>query len=344
MSAISQKRYHTCLFVVLAVSFVLLAVGDLFIGTTKVPVAEVWASLIGSSDNVSYATIICKMRLPKVIVAIFSGMALAASGLEMQTLFRNPLAGPYVLGINSGASLGVAIFTLAMPMLGVLSTSWFMRFGLTGMAWIGSALILMLVMSLSRRIKSINVILILGMMLGSAISAVVGILQYIGTEESLKAFMVWTMGSLSNVTVADLYILVPVVAVGLLLAISAVKSLNMLLLGENYARTMGLRVNRSRIVIFLSTTLLAGTVTAFCGPIGFIGLAMPHLARMTFRTADHRILMPASLLWGAVAMLLCCVVCDLVAHNGIMLPVNTITSLLGIPIILIVVLRNRNRQ
>ena len=190
----------------------------------------------------------------------------------------------------------------------------------------------------------INVILILGMMLGSAISSVVGILQYLGTDESLKAFVVWTMGSLSTVTVDDLRIMLPAVVVGLLLAIVAIKSLNMLLLGESYARTMGLRVARSRVVIFLSTTLLAGSVTAFCGPIGFIGLAMPHLARMTFRTADHRVLMPASMLWGAVSMLLCCVACDIVARGGVMLPINTITSLLGIPIIIIVVLRNRNRQ
>jgi iron complex transport system permease protein len=271
-------------------------------------------------------------------------MALAASGLEMQTLFRNPLAGPYVLGINSGASLGVALFTLAAPVVGALSGSLFMRLGLTGMAWIGSALILVLVMFLSRRIKNINVILILGMMLGSAISSVVGILQYLGTDESLKAFVVWTMGSLSTVTVDDLRVMLPAVVVGLLLAIAAIKSLNMLLLGESYARTMGLRVAQSRVIIFLSTTLLAGSVTAFCGPIGFIGLAMPHLARMTFRTADHRVLMPASMLWGAVSMLLCCVACDIVARGGVMLPINTITSLLGIPIIIIVVLRNRNRQ
>ena len=199
-------------------------------------------------------------------------------------------------------------------------------------------------MVLSRRIRNISVILILGMMLGSAISAVVGILQYMGTEESLKAFVVWTMGSLSNVTTEQLYIFVPVVIVGLLLSLVAVKSLNMLLLGENNARTLGLRVGMSRTIIFLATTLLAGTVTAYCGPIGFVGLAMPHLARMTFRTSDHRTLMPATMLWGGVAMLLCCLLCDLIARYSVMLPVNTITALLGVPIIIFVVLRNRNRQ
>lgn len=339
-----NSRSQNILFVLLSIALVALAIGDLAIGTTDIALSDVWAALVGGATTDEYRTIVCELRLPKVVVAIAAGMALAASGLEMQTLFRNPLAGPYVLGINSGASLGVALFTLAAPVVGALSGSVFMRLGLTGMAWIGSAVILILVMFLSRRIKNINVILILGMMLGSAISSVVGILQYLGTEESLKAFVVWTMGSLSTVTVDDLGVMLPAVVVGLLLAIVAIKSLNMLLLGESYARTMGLRVARSRVVIFLSTTLLAGSVTAFCGPIGFIGLAMPHLARMTFRTADHRVLMPASMLWGAVSMLICCVACDIVARGGVMLPINTITSLLGIPIIIIVVLRNRNRQ
>lgn len=339
-----NSRSQNILFVLLSIALVALAIGDLAIGTTDIALSDVWAALTGGVTTDEYRTIVCELRLPKVVVAIAAGMALAASGLEMQTLFRNPLAGPYVLGINSGASLGVALFTLAAPVVGALSGSVFMRLGLTGMAWIGSAVILILVMFLSRRIKNINVILILGMMLGSAISSVVGILQYLGTEESLKAFVVWTMGSLSTVTVDDLSVMLPAVVIGLLLAIVAIKSLNMLLLGESYARTMGLRVARSRVVIFLSTTLLAGSVTAFCGPIGFIGLAMPHLARMTFRTADHRVLMPASMLWGAVSMLICCVACDIVARGGVMLPINTITSLLGIPIIIIVVLRNRNRQ
>ena len=337
-----QHILHVSLFVLLGVAFVALAIADMLIGSEPIPVREIVSSLWGDV-SVEYETIIYKIRMPKVIVAIVSGMALSASGLLMQTLFRNPLAGPYVLGINSGASLGVALFTLAMPMIAV-QTPWLYDIGLTGMAWIGSAAILLMVMVLSRRIRNISVILILGMMLGSAISAVVGILQYMGTEESLKAFVVWTMGSLSNVTTEQLYIFVPVVAVGLMLSLVAVKSLNMLLLGESNARTLGLRVGMSRTIIFLATTLLAGTVTAYCGPIGFVGLAMPHLARMTFRTADHRTLMPAAMLWGAVAMLLCCLLCDLIARYSVMLPVNTITALLGVPIIIFVVLRNRNRQ
>ena len=318
--------------------------GDLLLGTTRIPLDEVWAVLVGESTNANYVKIITELRLPKIVVAILSGVALSVSGLQMQTLFRNPLAGPYVLGINSGASLGVALFTLAMPMFGLASGSMIVRLGLTGMAWIGSAVILMLVMSLSRKIKNINTILIIGMMLGSAISAVVGVLQYVGSEASLKAFVVWTMGSLSTVTRGDIAIFAPAVALGLLLSVVAIKSLNMLLLGENNARTMGLNVERSRLILFISTTLLAGSVTAFCGPIGFIGLAMPHLARLTFRTADHRVLLPASMLWGALSMVLCSLVADVVAHSSLVLPVNTITALLGVPIIIFVVVRNRYRQ
>lgn len=342
MDRSTQHILHVSLFVVLGMAFVALAIVDMLVGPEAIPVGEVVASLWGDVSE-EYATIIYKIRMPKVIVAIVAGMALSASGLLMQTLFRNPLAGPYVLGINSGASLGVALFTLAMPMVAV-GAPWLYNMGVTGMAWIGSAAILLLIMALSRRIKSISVILILGMMLGSAISAVVGILQYMGTEESLKAFVVWTMGSLTNVTTNQLYIFVPVVVVGLVLSIVAVKSLNMLLLGESNARTIGLRVGVSRTIIFLATTLLAGTVTAYCGPIGFVGLAMPHLARMTFRTSDHRVLMPAAMMWGAVAMLLCCLLSDVIARYSVMLPVNTITALLGVPIIVFVVLRNRNRQ
>ena len=338
-----QRRLHTKLFLLLSLLLLTAAFGDLLLGTTRIPLDEVWAVLVGESTNANFVKIITELRLPKIIVAILSGIALSVSGLQMQTLFRNPLAGPYVLGINSGASLGVALFTLAMPMFGVMSGSLVMRLGLTGMAWIGSAVILMLVMMLSHKIKNINVILIIGMMLGSAISAVVGVLQYVGSEESLKAFVVWTMGSLSTVTRGDIAIFAPAVVVGLLLSVVAIKPLNMLLLGENNARTMGLNVGRSRLILFLSTTLLAGSVTAFCGPIGFIGLAMPHLARLTFRAADHRVLVPASMLWGALSMVVCSLIADLVAHSSVVLPVNTITALLGVPIIIFVVIRNRHR-
>ena len=340
-----MQRRNTILFLLLSLLVVALLAIDMMVGSVGISAGEGGAAITGGECDPIKAKIIIDVRLMKAIVAILAGAALAVSGLQMQTLFRNPLAGPYVLGVSSGASLGVALFTLAAPMLGAYAGTMLANIGLTGMAWIGSAAILLLVMFLSRKIRNINVILIIGMMLGSAISAVVGILQYMGTEESLKAFVVWTMGSVSTVTTEQLAILVPVVVIGLLLAIIVIKPLNILLLGEGYARTLGLNVARSRAIIFLSTTLLAGTVTAFCGPIGFVGLAMPHLARMTFRTSDHRVLMPASMLWGALSMLLCCLVCDIVAYGGIAtFPINAVSSLLGIPIIIIVIIRNRHRK
>ena len=274
------------------------------------------------------AKIILNIRLIKAVVALLAGAALSVSGLQMQTLFRNPLAGPYVLGISSGASLGVALVVLA----GFGSS-----IGIAGAAWLGAALVLVVIAAVGHRIKDIMVILILGMMFSSGIGAVVQILQYVANDESLKMFVIWTMGSLGDVTLGQLGLLLPAVVLGLVLAVAVIKPLNLLLLGENYARTMGLDIRRSRQLIFLSTTLLAGTVTAFCGPIGFIGLAVPHVARILFADADHRILVPASILTGIVVMLLCDVLAKLLTF-----PINTITALLGIPIVIWVVIRNKS--
>ena len=324
------------LFTLLGILTLGLFVLDLAVGSVAIPLRDVWAALTGGPCDATTADIILKIRLLKAVTALFAGAALAASGLEMQTLFRNPLAGPYVLGISSGAGLGVALFLLGAPLLGIAGHSFVQSLGVAGAAWIGSALVLAVVMAVSRRIKDIMVILILGMMFGSGVSSVVEILQYLSDEAALKSFVIWTMGSLGDVTSAQLKILLPVVAAGLVLAVAVIKPLNLLLLGENYARTMGLNIQRTRTLIFLSTVLLAGTVTAFCGPVGFIGLAVPHLARMLFAAADHRILMPASMLVGA-AMLL---VCDLAAKS-LALPINTITALMGIPVVVVIVIRNR---
>lgn len=209
-------------------------------------------------------------------------------------------------------------------------------FGVAGAAWLGSMAVMMLMMAVSHRVKDIMVVLVLGMMLGSAISAVVMVLQYLGTESALKAFVVWTMGSLGDVTAGQLAIMAGAVVAGLAIAVVIIKPLNMLLLGEYYARTMGLRVTTTRVLTFISTTLLAGTVTAFCGPIGFIGLAIPHIARMLFNSADHRVLIPASMLLGINIMLFC----DIVS-KWLLFPINSITALVGIPVVVVVVMRNR---
>lgn len=332
-----MKSRTTILFILFTAAVAVLFAADIAVGSVSIPIRDVWAALTGGECDPTTARIIRDIRLMKAVVALVAGAALAVSGLQMQTLFRNPLAGPYVLGVSSGASLGVAIFILGAPMLGLTGHAWLSSLGVAGAAWIGAAATLALVAAISTRIKDIMVILILGMMISSGVSAIVQILQYLSAEEALKSFVVWTMGSLGDVTATQLALLLPAVAAGAALSVAAIKSLNMLLLGENYARSMGLDLHRSRSIILLSTTLLAGTVTAFCGPIGFIGLAMPHVARVIFRNADHRTLMPAAALTGAASLLLCDMVAKLLA-----LPVNSITALLGIPVVVWVVVRNRN--
>ena len=330
-------RRTAILFTVLSLLTAALFMADLLVGSVAVALRDIWAALTGGSCDPAVRDIILKIRLLKAVTALFAGAALAASGLQMQTLFRNPLAGPYVLGISSGAGLGVALFLLGAPLLGVSAHSFVQSLGIAGAAWLGAALVLLIGMAVSRRIKDIMVILILGMMFGSGVSSVVEILQYLSSEAALKSFVIWTMGSLGDVTGGNLALMLPVITAGLVLSVAVIKPLNLLLLGENYARTMGLNVQRTRTLLFLSTVLLAGTVTAFCGPVGFIGLAVPHLARMLFASADHRVLMPASMLSGAALLL----VCDLISKS-LALPINTVTALMGIPVVIVVVVRNRN--
>lgn len=320
-------RTSTLFVILLALTGFLFCV-DLSVGAVSIPLGHVISALTGGDCPPVTAKIILNIRLIKAIVALLAGASLSVSGLQMQTLFRNPLAGPYVLGISSGASLGVALVVLA----GVGSSM-----GMAGAAWAGAGIVLLIIAAVGHRIKDIMVILILGMMFSSGVSAVVQILQYLSNDESLKAFVMWTMGSLGDVTARQLLVLIPAIVAGLLLAIVTIKPLNMLLFGEEYAVTMGLDMRRSRALIFLSTTLLAGTVTAFCGPIGFIGLAMPHVTRLLFGNSDHRILLPGTILTGAAVMLLCDLISKLFT-----LPINAVTALLGIPIVVWVVIRNKN--
>ena len=332
-----MQRHSKIVFTTLGIALVACFIIDIMVGSVGISPREVWAALTGEECDPIKARIVIDIRLMKAIVALLAGAALSVSGLQMQTLFRNPLAGPYVLGVSSGASLGVALFILGAPLLGMASSSLLSSLGVAGAAWIGSALVLALVGAVSQRIKDIMVILILGMMIGSAVSAVVQILQYMSHEEALKSFVVWTMGSLGDVTSSQLWLVAPAIIAGLVLSVAVIKPMNLMLLGEAYARTMGLNIRRTRSLILLSTTLLAGTVTAFCGPVGFIGLAIPHLARIIFQEADHRVLLPATALSGAISLLLCDIVSKLLT-----LPVNTVTALLGIPIVVWVVVRNKN--
>ncbi|MCM1369348.1 MAG: iron ABC transporter permease [Candidatus Amulumruptor caecigallinarius] len=322
-----MRSKTSLLFIILILLTLFLFVVDLSVGEISIPIHDVWGALCGGDCPPTTARIILNIRLVKAIVALFAGAALSVSGLQMQTLFRNPLAGPYVLGISAGASLGVAIIVLA----GVS-----FPLGIAGAAWLGAAAVLVVISAVGHRIRDIMVILILGMMFSSGVGAVVQILQFLSKEESLKAFVIWTMGSLGDVTWRQMQIFAPSVVLGLLIAILAIKPLNLMMFGEEYAVTMGLNVKRSRNMLFVSTTLLAGTVTAFCGPIGFIGLAMPHVTRMLFCNSNHRVLLPGTIFSGASILLLCDMISKIFT-----LPVNAVTALLGIPIVIWVVIRNK---
>ena len=330
-----MKFRTTILFTLLTALCAVLFVVDIAVGSVAIPLSEVVSALCGGGSE-KVRSIVLDIRLVRAVVAVLAGIALSISGLQMQVLFRNPLAGPYVLGVSAGASFGVALFVLGLPLFGIALSPTLQSLGTAGAAWIGSAVVLLLVVALSRRIKDIMVMLILGIMLSSGVGAVVEIMQYFSSEASLKSYVVWTMGSLGDVTATQLAVLTPVIVAGVAMAIAAIKPMNMLLAGERYAASMGLNIGRSRNLILISTTLLAGTITAFCGPVGFVGIAVPHIARMLFRSANHRTLLPATILSG-VAMLL---VGDIIAKY-FALPINTITALMGIPIVIYIVTRRR---
>lgn len=304
---------------------VALFVADICLGSVDIPLSRVLGALFGGETDARTQTIVIDLRLVKAITALLGGIALSISGLQMQTLFRNPLAGPYVLGLSSGASLGVAMLLLC----GAGSAM-----GIAAAAMAGAALVMALLLLVNERVKNVMTLLILGILFSSAIGSVVQILQFLSHEQALKSYVVWTMGSLSEVTAPQLVILAACVAAGLLLSVLTVKPLNLLELGETFARTMGVDLRRSRLAILASTTLLAGSVTAFCGPIGFIGMAMPHIARALTGESDHRYLLPASALVGAAVL----IACDLISRQ-FLIPINAVTSLAGIPVVAYVVIK-----
>ena len=290
---------------------------------------SIWLWPWSESLSAMEGQILHAIRLPKAITAILAGASLSMAGLIMQTLFRNPLAGPYTLGVSSGASLGVALLT----MLGVYST-----IGIPLAACIGASLVLLLVLAVSKRVTNNVSLLIVGLMFGSIAGALVNLLQNFANPDALKMFIVWTMGSLSSVSWGDMRLLIPLLALGMVFVLLALKPLNGLLLGEDYARGLGIHVERTRLFIVIATGLLAGAVTAFCGPIAFIGVAVPHIARGIFRTSNHRITLPASALIGACLLLVCDVLCSLFVYP---LPISTVSALFGAPVIIWIILKNK---
>ncbi len=327
-------------FIILSVLLVIFFALDIFSGSIGISPVETLRILSGGDES-PYSAIILKFRIPKALTAVFAGIALSVSGLQMQTLFRNPMAGPDVLGISSGASLGVAFVILGFSsLIPSANISGLGNWLLIASACTGAGIVMIVIMLLAIRVRDILTVLILGIMIAGGISSIVIILQYFTSETMLRAYVIWTMGSLGNLTPDQLKILGITISAGLLISLFTIKMLNALLLGESYASSIGVNIRFARGLVFLSTSILAGSITAFCGPIGFVGIAVPHIARMLFRTSDHKVLLPATIIAGAIIMLLSDIISQLPGSDKV-LPVNSVTSLLGIPVVIWVIVKGR---
>ncbi|SCY66101.1 iron ABC transporter permease [Flavobacterium caeni] len=332
---------HTILFWLLFSGTVLLFVADISLGSVTIPVREVFKSLFGSSSKETWDYIIVNYRLPKAITAVLVGFGLSISGLLMQTLFRNPLAGPYVLGLSSGSSLGVALVILGSAVMpGIVGHFMVSSYGIILASCLGSLLVLVAVLLVSKRLRDTSAILIVGLMFGSFTNAFVGVLAYFSTAEQLQKFTFWSLGNLGNLSWTSVSILSVSVLIGLLLSIATIKPLDALLLGENYAKSLGIRYQRTQRIIIVATSILAGSITAFAGPIAFIGLAVPHMAKLAFQTSNHRVLFVATLFFGAMVMLFCDIVSQ-VPGTDLTLPINAITSIIGAPVVIWLLLRKQ---
>lgn len=340
----SMSKKLPGIILLLLIILVLLILLNISLGSVYIPFSNIVSTLFGQTiENEGWQNIIVQFRLPKAITAILVGSGLGISGLLMQTLFRNPLAGPFVLGISSGASLGVALAILAGMTFGIgltqmgIGGSWI----LTISASLGAILVLSIVILVSLKVQDSMSLLIIGLMFGSATSAIVTVLQFFSKAESIQAYLVWTFGSLGGVTWQELQIFIPIVFSALLGSFMLSKILNALLLGDNYARSLGVNINKSRLLIIIATAILAGTITAFCGPIAFIGIAIPHITRLIFNTANHKILFPMVVLCGAILMLICDIIAQMPGQEYT-LPINAVTSVFGAPLVIWLVVRRKN--
>jgi iron complex transport system permease protein len=315
---------------------------NISLGSVSIPIKDVFNSLIGEkSSKETWDYIIINYRLPKAITAIVVGFGLSISGLLMQTLFRNPLAGPDVLGLSSGASLGVATIVMGATFLPMgLSDVLLSSYGIILASSLGSFLVLLAVLAVSQRLRDTMAILIVGLMFASLTSAIVGTLTYFSTAEQLQKFTFWSLGNLGNMSWSSIVTLSICVAIGLLLSLVSIKPLNALLLGENYARSLGMNYKRTRLIIIFATSILAGSITAYAGPIAFIGLAVPHIAKLVFQASNHTILFWSTLLLGAIIMLICDSISQL-PGSDLTLPINAVTSIFGAPIVIWLLIRKR---
>lgn len=330
------------LIILLSLILLLTLLLNISFGSISIPIKDIVKSLIGrNASKETWEYIIINYRLPKAITAILVGIGLSISGLLMQTLFRNPLAGPYVLGLSSGSSLGVALVILGANMLpDFLSSILLSSYGTILASCLGSFLVLLMVLLVSKKLRDTNSILIVGLMFGSFASAIVGVLTYFSSAEQLQKYTFWSMGNIGNLSWNSITILTISVLIGLILSVFSIKSLNAMLLGENYAKSLGINFKKSRLIIIFATSILTGSITAFAGPIAFIGLAVPHVAKIVFQTSNHFVLFWSTILFGAITML----VCDIFSHisgTEITLPINAITSILGAPIVIYLLLNKQ---
>ncbi len=338
----AESRNHCLKMGVLLLLCALFFILNIAIGSVYIPVPEFFNIIFGfGSDNLAWSNIVMNARLPQAITALLAGSALGAGGLMMQTLFRNPLAGPSVLGVSSGASLGVAIMILfiSVPVGNIsLFSQLAGNFSIIFSAIAGSLFILILIGMLAARFKNNTVVLVMGIMIAYAVSAIVGVLQFYSLKEDLQAFVMWGLGSFANVSMGQLQYFSIALIVGLILTLTISKPLNALLLGENYARNLGVNTKRVRMLIILITGLLIAVVTAYCGPIAFLGLAVPHISRNFLKTSDHLINIPGVILIGGLLALVCNLIARLPGYEGA-LPINAITSIIGAPVVIWIIIK-----
>jgi iron complex transport system permease protein len=332
-----KTTYIRIVFVLLSFLVVAAFLLDLLSGSVHISFHDVIGFLSGDNSG-NTGLILSQFRFPKAVTAVIAGAAMACSGLIMQTVFRNPLAGPDVLGVSSGAGLGVALMVLTVtPFVHTDSVSWLHGWGLIFAAWLGAGGVMIIMMTISSRMRDIMTVLIVGILIGSAVSSIVSLLQYFSNESMLKTYVIWTMGNIGNLSDVQVKALALSSSVGLLLVLMEIKPLNAIIMGETFARTVGVNIKVSRLVLFASASILAGSVTAFCGPVAFIGVAVPHIARLLTGSSDHRILMPATLITGSITLLLSDILSN-IPPSGSVLPINTVTSLIGIPVILWIII------
>ena len=330
-------------FITLLVSIAVLLVVNLFLGTVRIPVSEILTILVGGDAAEIPTNIVLQSRLPQALTAIVAGAGLAVSGLQMQTVFRNPLAGPSVLGISNGSALGVAFVVLLSGRLGGVALSRLGYLGEAAMsvaAIVGALAVLTLILWISQKVRGNVTLLIIGVMIGYLANAIIGVLKFLSPEEDVKTFVVWGLGSFSRVSGDEMVLFIVIMCILLPLAFLLVKPMNLLMLGDRYAANLGLNIRRARRLVIISSGVLVAIVTAYCGPIMFIGLAVPHLARALFRTSDHRVLLPGTVLCGAALALLCNLIARMPGFEGA-LPVNSVTALVGAPVIAAVLFHRR---